>query len=91
MTLEHEDTTTVVTGTVVIDVVLKSDGEFGTSYGLDGLSKEAALGHLLAVSDRIRKEIEFSWDTCAECGRPWEAHIDPDEDEDEEDDDELQS
>lgn len=71
-------------GSIEIVLYLDEDG-IGTAFGYEGISKEAALGHMLVVMDRIRKEREYEWATCPDCKRPWAEHFDSD-DEDEEDD-----
>lgn len=66
---------------------LDEDGEHKTAYDIDGMSIEAALGYLVAVSDRIREEKKFDWDTCPHCKEPWEDHDGPgvyDQDDDDE-------
>jgi hypothetical protein len=86
MALTHPPDTAVI-GSIVIDVVLAEEGGIGISYGLDSVSKEAAIGYLMATTDRIRDEIRCMWDTCPGCGKLWEECGEEDEDFDEDDDD----
>lgn len=51
-----------------------ADEGLSTSIDYDGMTIDAAIGYLTTASDRLRKEREYSWDTCAECQRPWAEH-----------------
>lgn len=53
-----EDVTEI--GAISISLFMGSDGiDYG--YGMEGLSKEAALGYLQAVADRIRADCSMDW------------------------------
>lgn len=67
-----------VTALGSVTVTLYMNGS-GTSFGykLDGMAREAALGYLIAVTDRIRDDIKYDWDggehdcigpECPACG-----------------------
>lgn len=78
------DDATII-GTVTIINYLDGEGELKTAYDVDGISDEAALGYMLTVSDRVREQIKYNWDTCPDCGRPWDEHGEEDEEEEEDD------
>lgn len=84
MSLELDPQTTVV-GRIEIVLYLDDDG-VGTTYSVDGIANEAALGYLMIVSDRIREERKYEWDTCPDCGHPWSEHDEDPELYDQEDD-----
>lgn len=52
-------------GTITVTLYMN---DVGTSFGylLDGMSREAALGYLIAVSDRIRDDIKYDWSDSGE-------------------------
>lgn len=60
-----------------IELYLSEHGVI-TSFGYDGMTKEAAIGHLQVVLDRLRKERESEWDTCPCCREPWSSHVEDD-------------
>lgn len=93
MSQSAEDLTVV--GSVTISVILKSDGT-RTHFQLDGLSPEAAIGHITVVSDRLREIVASGWDTdlfdfelhihdidCPHCGKTIELTEEDEESEDE--------
>jgi len=48
-------------GAISISLFMGSEGlDYG--YGIEGLSKEAALGYLQAVADNIRSDCAMDWD-----------------------------
>ena len=75
----------IVVGNIEIALYLSDEGDVRTAYGFDGVSEEAAVGHLTVVLDRIREERLLSWDTCPSCHLPWSEHDDPDDEDDYED------
>lgn len=70
-------------GSVKISVILTDDG-LSTVYTVDGLAREAALGHMLLVMDRMRQAAAASWEPpfceCPHCGE--DINDDTDEDDD---------
>ena len=79
MALEIDDTTTVV-GRIEVAVILKDGGEYGIAYGVEDLSLDAAIGHLMVVTDRMRDERRYEWDTAPD-GEDWDAFWSDEEDE----------
>lgn len=78
-------------GTITVELYLTADG-VKPAYGFEGVDKSAAIGHLITVTDRLRKEREYEWSTCPGCHLPWAAHDDPDwepDDDDVDEDEEL--
>ena len=73
------DPTKPVVGKIEIVLYMGDEG-IGTAYGLEGVSTEAAIGYLTVVTDRLREERSFEWDTCSECKRPWSEHFEEDDD-----------
>lgn len=67
-------------GEVTIVTYMSGDG-IGTAYGVEGMSKEEAIGRLTIVLDRLREEVKLEWDTCPACKRPWSEHDEDDEEE----------
>lgn len=65
-------------GSIEIGLFLSDDG-ISTAYGFEGMTKEAAIGYLVVVGDRMREERGLEWDTCPGCGEPWENHGNSDE------------
>ncbi len=63
-------------GYVLISVGMDTDGE-ALGYEVEGISPEAALGYLTALSDLIRDEIRFGW---------YQSPVGDEEDEEDEDD-----
>lgn len=74
-------------GEIAIVVYLTAEGGLGLSYGFDGMGLDEAIGRMTVTLDRLRDERRAQWDTCPDCGEPWESHVEFDgEDFDEEDD-----
>lgn len=76
-------------GNVHVSVVLDERSTPYTTFEVEGLSYEQALGHLIAVQDRLRELVSYQWDEslfsmqlieadCPHCGE----HIDFTEEED---------
>lgn len=63
-----------------IELYLSGAG-VSTAYGYEGLTLDAAIGHITVVLDRMREERKLQWDTCPGCGLPWAEHFEPEEDE----------
>jgi hypothetical protein len=61
--------------------VLNPDGDLGISYGFEGMSIHTAIGLVVAVLDRLQDEARYAWDSCPDCGHPWDEHQDEDESE----------
>lgn len=83
------DPSTPIVGNIEIALYMSADG-VDVAYGLEGVSPEAAIGYLIVVSDRLREERKYEWDTCPDCKRPWSEHGEDDESiYDQDEDDEL--
>lgn len=64
---------------VHIGVFVTEEG-LSLGYNYDGMSLEAAIGHMVVVLDRMKEEAASKWATCPGCGEPWEDHFEEDED-----------
>lgn len=73
--------TAVETGRITIQIMLGQHGS-GMAYDLEGLTPEAAIGYLVALTDRIRDNRRFSWDDG--CGDPDCENCNPPEEPDDE-------
>lgn len=63
-----------------------SEGGIDVSYSFDGVTKDAAIGYLTVVTDRMREERKYEWSTCPECREPWASHHHMNDDEEDDDD-----
>lgn len=73
-----------VIGRLEIVRYITSDGE-GFAFGWEDMPAEFAIGALQITQDRLREVERLKWDTCPECGLPWDDHEEADEEEEGED------
>lgn len=86
MALTDLPTGVTVVGSLEVVLYMSEEG-LGVAHGYEGMGKEAAIGYLTVVSDRLREEVRLQWDRCPGCGERWDDHFDQEDDGEEGDQD----